>query len=229
VHQRLQEQTVTTRIGVFSDPHATLAPVRAALAVFAREGVQRVFCAGDISGYGDELEATLAVIEAHQVESIHGNHDLWYLRHQPQTDPPTLAASLQTLPAVIETRIEGCSLYMVHASPPRACEGGIRLLDEHGALLPESVADWRLRLGEFGHDVLVVGHTHQVFAEQLGKILVINPGSTLFNHSCAVLSLPQRRVEFFPLCGKDLLRSWNWGINPLPGTARDIYAGKHLP
>jgi predicted phosphodiesterase len=59
--------------------------------------------------------------------------------------------------------------------------------------------------------VLIVGHTHQVFTEYLGDILVINPGSSAFNHSCAILHLPEMRVQTFALSGKAIERTWNWG------------------
>ena len=51
--------------------------------------------------------------------------------------------------------------------------------------------------------VLLVGHTHQVFCEQLGNTLVINPGSTRFKRTCAILSLPdllQATVETPQAC-----------------------------
>lgn len=68
------------------------------------------------------------------------------------------------------------------------------------------------------NDVLVVGHTHQVFAERLAGTLVINPGSTLCNHSCAMVSFPELQVEWFALSGQTLRNSWNWGMNRLlPG------------
>lgn len=214
---------MSTRIGLFSDPHAAAAPVREALELFGRKGVDRIYCAGDIAGYGDELEATLDLIKGGQVEAIHGNHDLSYLEHPPDSDPPRLADTLRRLPAVIDTRIEACKLYLVHASPPDNCHGGLKLLDENGRLLGGRKTEWSRRIRDLEADILIVGHTHQVFAERLGHVLVINPGSTLFNHSCAILDLPQGEVEFFPLSGKAILRSWNWGSGPLPGTARDRY------
>ena len=66
------------------------------------------------------------------------------------------------------------------------------------------------------HDVLVVGHTHQLFTERLGGTLVINPGSTQFNHSCAILSLPDLEVRIFSLSNQAPLKSWNWGAHPGP-------------
>jgi len=102
---------------------------------------------------------------------------------------------------------------MVHASPPDSLMGGIRLLDEQGEPMDEQMACWNGRLQGFAYDVLVVGHTHQVFAERLAGTLVINPGSTLCNHSCAVLSFPGLEVEWFALSGRTLRRSWNWGMD----------------
>jgi hypothetical protein len=88
------------------------------------------------------------------------------------------------------------------------------LLDIDGTLIEAERARWTEylmgHLQGFRHDVLLVGHTHQVFCEQLGNTLVINPGSTLFNHTCAILSLPEMSVEWFGLSGKQPVKAWNW-------------------
>ncbi|HEY5790476.1 MAG TPA: metallophosphoesterase family protein [Gammaproteobacteria bacterium] len=75
---------------------------------------------------------------------------------------------------------------------------------------PAARSAWERRLAGCSADVLVVGHTHQVFAERLGATLVVNPGSTCFNHSCALLELPAARVEFLPLSGRAIEPTWNW-------------------
>jgi hypothetical protein len=51
-----------------------------------------------------------------------------------------------------------------------------------------------------------------VFAERLADTLVINPGSTRFNHSCMLLSLPELACTVIPLSGKPPIRAWNWGM-----------------
>jgi predicted phosphodiesterase len=112
---------------------------------------------------------------------------------------------------VIDTELEGRRVYMVHAEPPDACTGGgIRLLDPHGAVREDRAAHWRQALADCPCDVLVVGHTHQVFAEWLGATLVVNPGSTAFNHSCAVLHLPELSVQVYALSGRPVRPYWNW-------------------
>lgn len=102
----------------------------------------------------------------------------------------------------------------VHATAASLLEG-IRLRDENGVLIPDQQTFWGERLRGFGFDVLVVGHTHQVFAEELGGVLVVNPGSTRFNHSCAILRLPELAVRILPLGGKPPLLAWNWGLEGL--------------
>lgn len=199
-----------------SDPHATPQPVAEALALFRRERVDRVLCAGDIAGYGNALAETVELLQNAGCICVLGNHDLWYLARQ-RGENPRLDAFLEALPSSLEFVIEGCSLYLVHAHPPDANRGGIKLRDQHGELDAGALADWAARLAGFGRQLLVVGHTHQVFAEQLGSTLLINPGSCTFNHSCAIVTLPERRVECFPLGGKPIAPVWNWGQNELGG------------
>jgi predicted phosphodiesterase len=198
-------------IGLLSDVHATPAPVQEALAIFQQAGVQEIFCAGDTAGYHDQLEETVVLLEDSGVRAVRGNHDLRYLDLQGADADDRPAAWFRQLPAVIDTVIAGKRVYMVHAQPPDACTGGgIRLLDSGGKVRPDRAAFWTRQLATCDCDVLIVGHTHQVFAERLGATLVVNPGSTVFNHCCAILHLPELAVQLFPLSGRAISRYWNW-------------------
>ena len=204
-------------IGLISDVHATPAPVEEALSIFEREGVDQVFCAGDIAGYRDELEQTIALLVESGCRTIFGNHDLMYIDHYDDEPGNKAVTFLKQLPATIDTTIEGKRVYMVHAHPPDACHGGIKLRDKTGEVQPDRVAHWAEQLKTFEPDVLVVGHTHQVFAEQVGTTLVVNPGSTAFNYSCAILRLPEMTVQYFPLSGKQIENTWNWADHMIDG------------
>jgi predicted phosphodiesterase len=198
-------------LGLLSDVHATAAPVQEALALFEQAGVEQVLCAGDIAGYHDELQETVALLAGSGVQAVRGNHDLRYLDRQVGYMQDRAAAYLSRLPAVIDIEIAGKRVYMVHAEPPDACDGGgIRLLDQDGGVRPERAALWTRQLASCDCDVLVVGHSHQVFAERLGNTLVVNPGSTVFNHSCVILRLPEMTVQVLPLSGLPVRRTWNW-------------------
>ncbi|HYQ72912.1 MAG TPA: metallophosphoesterase family protein [Gammaproteobacteria bacterium] len=200
-----------TLIGLISDVHATAAPVREALSHFRCAGVDQILCAGDIAGYHDEVEETVALLVDHKVQAVRGNHDLRYLERHGGDAEDRAADYFRQLPAVIDIEVAGKRVYVVHAEPPDACTGGgIRLLDQDGGVRPERAGLWARQLAGCDCDVLVVGHSHQVFAERLGTTLVVNPGSTVFNHACAILQLPEMIVQVLPLSGQAVCRNWNW-------------------
>ena len=204
-------------IGLISDVHASPEPLEEALSLFADRGVEQIFCAGDIAGYGDHLQKTIALLQANACQSIIGNHDITYMdRHRDEIDNETLSF-LKQLPTSIEQIIEGKKLCIVHAQPPDECHGGIKLLDKDGIVLDARIAEWEEKLQTINSDVLVVGHTHQVFVEKIGSTLVINPGSSVFNNCCAILRLPEMTVEMIALSGKDILKTWNWGDHVIHG------------
>jgi len=203
---------VTTSIGLISDVHACPAPLEEALEIFRRERVDMVICAGDIAGYGRGPVPTVELLRQSGCVSILGNHDIWYLDNPPEKRLNQVGDYLSQLHCFWESVLEGVHVYAVHASPPESLGRGIRLLDDRGEMIPGERDCWEKELGGYSFDVLVVGHTHQVFAERLGGKLVVNPGSTKFNHTCAVLDLPGMEVRVFPLGGREPVKAWNWGM-----------------
>ena len=202
---------MSTKLGIISDIHAAPQPLEEALTIFQHEGVDIILCPGDIAGYGNNLDDCITLLEESNCRTILGNHDIWYL--EDHLEQPDTAASqfFRHLPLTLELQLEGKKVFMVHASPPDSIMEGIRLLDEEGMIIQQQKSDWTRRLSEFDYDVLIVGHTHQVFVEQLGSTLIINPGSTEFNHTCGTLSLPDMQFQMFALSHKQPIKAWNWG------------------
>lgn len=203
---------MSRKIGLISDVHAAAEPVAEALNLFQQHGVDEIYCLGDIAGYGVELDATVDLLIQAECLSIRGNHDDWFLEDHRDEARPQTVAYLDNMPVTLEYEIEGKRIYMVHASPPQSTMEGIKLLDLDGNCIEELAGKWTQNLENFNNDVLIVGHTHQVYAEQLGQVLVINPGSTRFNHACMILSLPDLQVEILPLSGRSIRKAWNWGM-----------------
>ena len=197
-------------IGLISDVHATPSPIEEALSIFEQAGVEQIFCAGDIAGYGDQLEQSIARLVGNGCYSILGNHDLLYLDRHANDLGNVAVAFFNQLTTSIDMTIADKRVYMVHGRPPDNCHDGIKLLDSEGQVQPDRVELWADELKTLNCDVLVVGHTHQVFAERVGEILVVNPGSSVFNHCCAILSLPEMTVQKFPLSNKKIEKTWNW-------------------
>ncbi len=206
-----------TLVGLISDVHAAPKPVEEALTLFSDKGVDLILCAGDIAGYMNQLECTVKLLMDSECRTVVGNHDLSYLKRNRNNNDIDSVKYLRQLPATFKMKIEGKRLYMVHAQPPDACHGGIKLLNKQGGVQLESLEYWSEILKPFDYDVLVLGHTHQVFAEFIGGTLVINPGSSVFNHCCAILRLPEMRVEMFALSGKKIEKTWNWGEHMIYG------------
>ena len=201
---------MSTRIGIVSDVHASPAPLQQAIDIFEKCGVSEIICAGDIAGYFNQPGPCIDLLKKHRCKTIIGNHDQSYLEDNPDQARSSDFKFLQSLPETIELVIEQVKILVVHAEPPSAQHGGLKLLDQQGQLIPEQLSSWRDKLRGLDSDVLIVGHTHQVFAEQIGDIFVVNPGSSQFNHSCMVLSLPGLQVQTFALEGKPIIRSWNF-------------------
>lgn len=199
------------KFGLISDIHATVDPLRGALAVFEQQHVDAVLCAGDITGYGEELEQTVKLLIESKCQVITGNHEIWFIDSPVAEEHRWIKEYFSDLPSTLAFTIAGQHLYMVHASPPFSNMKGIKLLDQQGSVIPGRKQQWTDYLDKFNYDVLIVGHTHQVFAERLGNILVINPGSTKFNHTCMTLTLPEREVGIFPVSDKTPQKVWNWG------------------
>lgn len=203
---------MTTRIGLISDVHSSPAPLSQALDIFRREAVDEIICAGDIAGYYDTLAPTVELLVQSNCLAIVGNHDQSYLEKTAHEKESSIHSYLQKLPQTLELEVERKNIFVVHANPPSEQHGGIKLLDQQGETRQDRKDEWTETLKDFAYDVLIVGHTHQVYAEQLGKVFVVNPGSSVFNHSCMILSLPELSVQTFALGHQDITRCWNFGM-----------------
>jgi putative phosphoesterase len=203
---------MTQRIGIISDVHCSPGPLAEALRVLADEKVDDIICAGDIAGYYDTLLPTIQLLQQSNCKVIIGNHDQSWLEKTAAADDCPIRGYLQQLPQTLDLEIEGRRVFVVHANPPSEQHGGIKLLDQQGCIIEDRKAEWCEHLADFAYDVLIVGHTHQVYAERLDKLLVVNPGSVPFNHSCMILSLPDLAVQSFALGNREIVRCWNFSM-----------------
>ena len=203
---------MTTTIGLISDVHSSPQPLRQALEIFERENVDDIVCAGDIAGYYDGVAPTVELLLQSGCKAIAGNHDQSWLDKNPEDADRQVRGYLQALPRRLDLDIEGQRLTVVHANPPAEQSGGIKLLDQRGEIIEQRRQEWIDKLSVEECDVLIVGHTHQVYALQMGAVFVVNPGSSVFNHSCMILSLPELSVRVFALDNQDIVKCWNFSM-----------------
>lgn len=159
------------RIGIVSDIHGNAAGLAAAI---ERMGdVDELWCAGDIVNQSWFSNETVALLRDRGARCVLGNHDTMLLSaqgaraRQAAHVRPELVGFLAALPPVVDLQTDGGRVLMTHATPfPPYSE----YVWPHSAELQ--------RMAAVEADYLILGHTHQAMAVQVGPVLVVNPGST---------------------------------------------------
>jgi len=138
------------KIGILSDTHNLTNHIRAALAVFEKEGITRLFHCGDIT-----TEETLALFTGWDITFVWGNMAL------AQPSLPAAARQFDLRPPVplVRVTLDGASITALH--------GHERLSSLINSPLPDGIA----------RGYVLHGHTHQRRDERCGPIRVINPGA----------------------------------------------------
>src|SRR5918998_3517705 len=63
------------RVAVITDVHANLPALQAALARIDELGIERIYCGGDLVGYGPHPSEVCALIAERGIPTIYGNYD----------------------------------------------------------------------------------------------------------------------------------------------------------
>jgi putative phosphoesterase len=178
-------------IAVITDIHGNLPALEAALARIDELGIERVYCGGDLVGYGPHPNEVCALIAERSIPTIYGNYDYaiardlgdcgcayitehdrelgqqsvaWTLEHTDQASKDFM----RELPFDLRFDLGNRRIHLVHGSPRKVNE---YLCEAKPARLYE-----RLAAAERA-DVLVFGHTHKPWIHQYGGVLFVNCGS----------------------------------------------------
>ena len=173
------------RAAFLSDVHSNHQALSAVLEHAAEQGVDRLYCLGDIVGYNAHPNECIELLRKAEVAALQGNHD-WaatvgtsegfnayavagvdYARRA--LSAPN-RAWLQSLPFELQTTLGDCKLAMYHGSPRDP-------LMEY--VFPSTRPDERTALlrAAGSPNVLVLGHTHVPMRLEHDGALLINPGS----------------------------------------------------
>jgi len=134
-------------IGILSDSHGRVDPVRRALDLFQAEKVAHVIHCGDVGG-----EPVLDALAGHPVSLVWGNTDF------PSTTVLRYARAL--------------GLHLADRVPLLLELGGKKIAVFHGHEAGFSRAHETLEV-----DLIFYGHTHRRHDERLGDVRRINPGA----------------------------------------------------
>jgi predicted phosphodiesterase len=176
---------------VITDIHGNLPALQAALARIEALGVQRVFCGGDLVGYGPHPNEVCALIAQRRIPTIHGNYDYAIARDEEDCGCAYVTAHDRKLGQLsvdwtlantsreskefmrglcfdLRFPVGGVDVHLVHGSPRKVNE---YLFEDKPATLYE-----RLAAAESG-PVLAFGHTHKPWVREYGRVLFVNCGS----------------------------------------------------
>jgi pyruvate-formate lyase-activating enzyme/diadenosine tetraphosphatase ApaH/serine/threonine PP2A family protein phosphatase len=183
------------RIAVCGGPYANPHALRAWLTDARARGAERLFCLGDLGGFGAECDAVWPLLVEHGVESIAGNYDIAIGRgdedcgcgYSDERDnhfaqlmydytrahtAPEFAAWMRTLPGERRETLGGVDVQMVHGSP-------LAINDFLWESLDDDELRLRLRAGDPGPApaVLLCTHTGLPWQRQVDGTLIVNVGT----------------------------------------------------
>lgn len=179
------------KIAALGGPYANPYALRAALEDARARGCERIFCLGDLGGFGAECDAIWPLLDEFAVECIAGNYDIAIGRGDPdcgcgyaderdnayaqllydytrEHTSGEFAAWMRQLPLEHRERIAGSEVHMVHGSPLAVND-----------FLWESLSHRELseRVAASGADVLVCTHTGIPWQRPVDDTLVVNVGT----------------------------------------------------
>ncbi len=177
-------------LAFIGDIHGNLPALDAALADARRRGARRIYCAGDLVGYGPFPAQVVTRIREEGLITIQGNYDLKVL--EAAAHPKALKQKMKRRKWKIlnwtRKRLDKAARRFLAALPETHEEElapGVRLLLTHGS--PRSPSDTiypsittvglAAKAGPEPPAVLVCAHTHIPFARRVSGCLVVNCGS----------------------------------------------------
>lgn len=178
------------RIGVCGGPYANPYALRAFVADARDRGCERLFCLGDLGGFGAEMDPLWPLLIDNGVECVAGNYDVAVHRADPDCgcgyrDPRdnefaqliydhTLATTsrafadwMGTLPTEHRETIDGVDVHLVHGSP-------LALNDFWWE--SRSDAEHAERVAASGADVVLCTHSGLPWQRRVGATLAVNVG-----------------------------------------------------
>jgi len=179
------------RVAVITDIHANFPALEAVLELIDGEGVDRLYCGGDLVGYGPHPNEVCALVDERGIPTIYGNYDYaiardledcgcayvnrhdrevgqlsvdWTLAHTNQRSKDFM----RELPFDLRFELSSKRVRLVHGSPRKVNE---YLFEDKPARTFERIA------AQADCDILVFGHTHKPWVHQYGDVLFVNCGS----------------------------------------------------
>ena len=175
------------KLALLADIHGNHLALRAVLDAAATAGVKRLLVAGDLVGYYFEPLRVWKMLQEWDYFAVRGNHE--EMLEKAYNDRRFLAAVdarygsglsvaieqfsatqlalLWQMPETLTVQIDACRILLCHGSP----------WDTDHYVYPNASTDLLERCASPDHDVVVLGHSHYPMLHEIGRKIVVNPGS----------------------------------------------------
>jgi predicted phosphodiesterase len=192
-----------SRLGVIGDVHCESETLGRVLDALETMNIEAVLCVGDLVDGPGEADATLAMLQARQVQCVAGNHERWFLDGEQRT----LENATATINEMSRAFVDGLPKMRRYATP-----NGTALLchgvgeDDEAWLLPDTrgyalqdIPTLRELMLDKEVQFMLCGHTHERMVRVFPGLTVINAGTIhrKDEQSFMVLDFGAMRVEFY--------------------------------
>ena len=175
------------KLALLGDIHGNDRALAAVLDAALEANVDRLLITGDLVGYYFAPAKVLELLSKWVRDVVCGNHEVMLAASR--TDPDYLATvetrygsgvriaieqldlkqldELCALPHPLELEIDGLRILLCHGSP----------WDLDHYIYPDLGPELLVRCASGNYDLIVMGHTHYPMLKEIGKTLLVNPGS----------------------------------------------------
>jgi putative phosphoesterase len=175
------------KIGLLGDIHGNALALRAVLESASSRGVERLCLTGDFVGYYYHPEKVLDMLESWPNHAVRGNHEAMLFE---VIECPARLAAVEGkygsgLRRALQRLTDDHVDWLRNLPEQTIVEvAGVRILVAHGApwdgdcyLYPDAADEYWSKVASDDFDLVVLGHTHYRFKRQVGRTLIVNPGS----------------------------------------------------
>ncbi|MCF8001503.1 MAG: metallophosphatase family protein [Halanaerobiales bacterium] len=179
------------KIAIFSDIHGNISALEAVMKNLENEDIDKIYCLGDLVGYGPYPNEVIDLIKENDIETVMGNYDqgvgfnlddcgcayktekkrvlgdrsLEWTKNEVTDENKEF---LKKLNENIKFEVEDKNVLLVHGSPRKINQ---YLFYNH----PDSSI--KRMMEQYEADIMVTGHTHLPYVKKIDDKLVINDGS----------------------------------------------------
>lgn len=201
------------KVALLADIHGNHLALQSALADIRKEGIERLFIAGDYVGYYYHPEEVFSSLEEWPAEKVKGNHENFLLEVY-EGNEELREVYKERLGSGIEVALK--SLTSERIEEVKELEekkevniDGLRILLCHGSpwdvdeyIYPDASRESLERFSREEYDIIVMGHTHHPMEKRIGDVILVNPGAIgqtrtrPIGAQWAVLDTDTRKVSF---------------------------------